>query len=939
LRLEVKALAPTGCDHRIIPSAFHDAARGGLTVVDAAECVASECLAAALAERGKKPLWLRLGPEDADPGVALASLVAVAERCRAGAGQVTLSWMRARPGPVYGWPPLFGVLADALADCVAGHGAVVIEDAPGMLAAGDTLSLIGTYVLAPLARVAPCVLVSGHRLPPAAFGDRVPRRVRDPRTPAAAAERVLRRSAPALSGRSYARVASVAGGRPAVLAALLSLPDETDGGVRSLLGRPTDWEDILTRVASVLLGEAAAGQRRALGIALATEYYHPAMATAVPGASGIPAGPWLQTLQDGWVRVPPCWQRALRAVLGSDASPPAQALSRAAGLLLRAGDEARAISLQLALGEYEAAARAIAYRAGDLVELGLWSTVEGWLSQLPADVLTAHPDLLYYRADIAADRGDMRRAERWFGAAAEAFAKQGDVGAECHSMLAGSNAAASAGDLATARHGAAAAGALAEIAGLADAQMWAAWQQGRLALAAGDFESALDRFARAAADSAPDDVTAGPVRTAARLTTLVAQLRQERKAHLDAEAGLRGAEEEAWRELQAQAGLANGRADLLAGRSSGAPTLAPLDLPDPATAVPGHGGFLGRLLGLPRHGAAGRHAAQRDWRRRDDSRQHKALPGRPHPDGPPASIRPGGGPADTGAGAGRQGYGTGHASVACPPRDAGVIPGQKAAAAWETPARVLLAVHLLGPLQVTANDVPVEDWSSGRYRSLFGYLVTHRQPWPKRDVLMDVFWPESEPRASRNSLNVTMHGLRRLLRTASDATVIEYTAGLYRLHPDVRLWLDTDEFETRVSHARRLDDEGDASRATDEYEVAAALYQGDFLEEDPYEEWAAPIRERLRLTYLDALGKLARLHFTAGRYAACAGLCQRIIGLDPCREDAHRRLMRCYSRQGQRHLALLQYRACARALASDLGVGPDRATTELQARIRRNEPV
>jgi DNA-binding SARP family transcriptional activator len=235
--------------------------------------------------------------------------------------------------------------------------------------------------------------------------------------------------------------------------------------------------------------------------------------------------------------------------------------------------------------------------------------------------------------------------------------------------------------------------------------------------------------------------------------------------------------------------------------------------------------------------------------------------------------------------------------------------------------------------------VPVEDWSSGRCRSLFGYLVTHRQPWPVRDVLMEVFWPQSAPRASRNSLNVAMHDLRRLLRAATDATVIEYTGGVYRLHPDVRLWLDADEFDTRVAGARRLEEEGDTSRAAEEYEFAATLCRGDFLAEDPYEEWAAPVRERLRLACLDALSRLARLHFAAGRYAACVGLCQRIIELDPCREDAHRRLMRCYSRQDQRHLALLQYRACVRTLAAELGVGPDRATAELHARIRRNEPV
>jgi DNA-binding SARP family transcriptional activator len=60
---------------------------------------------------------------------------------------------------------------------------------------------------------------------------------------------------------------------------------------------------------------------------------------------------------------------------------------------------------------------------------------------------------------------------------------------------------------------------------------------------------------------------------------------------------------------------------------------------------------------------------------------------------------------------------------------------------------------------------------------------------------------------------------------------------------------------------------------------------------------------------------------------------------DRCREEAHRRLMRCYTRQGQPHLALRQYQACADALDQDLGVDPDPATVSLAEQIRRHQPV
>ena len=204
---------------------------------------------------------------------------------------------------------------------------------------------------------------------------------------------------------------------------------------------------------------------------------------------------------------------------------------------------------------------------------------------------------------------------------------------------------------------------------------------------------------------------------------------------------------------------------------------------------------------------------------------------------------------------------------------------------------------------------------------------------------MEVFWPESSPEASRNSLNVAIHGLRRTLRTITETPVVVYGGGAYRINRDLRLWLDVDEFDSRVESGRRLEDAGEIDKATRDYEFAGRALPRRLHGRRPYEDWAALTRERLRLAYLDALGRLSNLYFNAGHYTACASLCQRIIERDPCREDAHRRLMRCYSRQGQPHLALMQYRMCARALADELGVETDPSTAELHEHIRRHERV
>ena len=90
---------------------------------------------------------------------------------------------------------------------------------------------------------------------------------------------------------------------------------------------------------------------------------------------------------------------------------------------------------------------------------------------------------------------------------------------------------------------------------------------------------------------------------------------------------------------------------------------------------------------------------------------------------------------------------------------------------------------------------------------------------------------------------------------------------------------------------------------------------------------------------METLERLSLIYYDQAQYSPSAALCQRMLQHDSCREDAHCRLMRCYSRQGQNHLALRQYQACVEALRGELDVSPSPATVKLYEQIRRRETV
>jgi DNA-binding SARP family transcriptional activator len=258
----------------------------------------------------------------------------------------------------------------------------------------------------------------------------------------------------------------------------------------------------------------------------------------------------------------------------------------------------------------------------------------------------------------------------------------------------------------------------------------------------------------------------------------------------------------------------------------------------------------------------------------------------------------------------------------------------------EDPSSPLLIVHCLGPFQVFSNNKLIERWPSSKGKSIFKYLVTNRGRPIAKEVLMDLFWPEADPDAARNNLNVAIYGLRQAFREDdTDFSHVLYQNEHYLLNSELQVWLDVEEFMAHFQSGHRLQREGLVTEAVREYHAAEALYQGEFLEEDRYEEWLMPLRRQITSNYLELLERLSQYYFNKEEYASCISICRSMLSNDPCLEDAHCRLICCHYRQGQQHLALRQYHQCVKALKEELEVAPGPKTEELYEKIRHHEAI
>lgn len=254
-----------------------------------------------------------------------------------------------------------------------------------------------------------------------------------------------------------------------------------------------------------------------------------------------------------------------------------------------------------------------------------------------------------------------------------------------------------------------------------------------------------------------------------------------------------------------------------------------------------------------------------------------------------------------------------------------------------------LQICCLGKFQVRVGWTKIEHWHSVKAKALLKYLVAQRGHPASKDVLMESLWPGCEPALANNNLKAAARALRQALSAAQGSNDsfawILFQDGNYMINPEVSLWSDVEEFEYHWQAGRSLEKQGRKAEAIREHQIAEGLYRGDYMEDNPYEEWTTLRREALKDMCLAILGRLADHSVQEEDYEGCAGYCQKILSKDPCREDAYQRLMCCHSRLGQRSRAISWFRLCKKTIKAELDVSPDPATLALYEKLLNGEHI
>jgi len=248
-----------------------------------------------------------------------------------------------------------------------------------------------------------------------------------------------------------------------------------------------------------------------------------------------------------------------------------------------------------------------------------------------------------------------------------------------------------------------------------------------------------------------------------------------------------------------------------------------------------------------------------------------------------------------------------------------------------------LRIQMLGQFQAWRQQ-EILDWPTQKSKALFQILLIEPGRLVPTDQLLEYLWPALPPRKAQNNLWVTVSQLRRVLQPDSPprtrSAYIHKQGEGYRFNTESDYWLDGDEFAMHLAAAQSATD---LTASIAAWEAARILYQGDYLEDEPYAEWAQFPRTQWRRRYEQLLVNLAQAHGRNGRFQQAITHCRDILILDNTNETAYRLLMHCHAALGERATAVQVYNEAVQTLQDEIGVDPMPETAELARQIQKLE--
>ncbi len=275
------------------------------------------------------------------------------------------------------------------------------------------------------------------------------------------------------------------------------------------------------------------------------------------------------------------------------------------------------------------------------------------------------------------------------------------------------------------------------------------------------------------------------------------------------------------------------------------------------------------------------------------------------------------------------------------------LPGRKKSAEQRAMTELLKQIPKPSPPAIAATfferfrlfvgnrEVRADQWKSQKAKNLFKYLLAMRyKGYIEKEILMELIWPDEDPKLSNQRFHVAMASIRKTLEPnilkGIRSAYIRRSGQAYRVRIGEKGHVDIEAFSREIQTGEAAEE---PKAAMTHYKKALSIAQGDFLEEDVYEEWCAKERSRYKQLCLNALKKIIQYRENQKDYSGCIAAATSYIESDPYAEGMVRKLMKYYAWIGNRPMISKIYRQFHSLIKTELGCGVSEETRVLHEKL------
>lgn len=204
-------------------------------------------------------------------------------------------------------------------------------------------------------------------------------------------------------------------------------------------------------------------------------------------------------------------------------------------------------------------------------------------------------------------------------------------------------------------------------------------------------------------------------------------------------------------------------------------------------------------------------------------------------------------------------------------------------------------------------------WRTKKGCELFAFLH-HMQGIPiKRQVLLDVLWPDGITKNAVTMLHNMIYHIRKELAPYGMEDIIQYKDKMYSINME---WIDSD-LELRKEVCEHTEE----SLYLVQHEELFLKYCGQYLENiDGH--WTVELKEFYDKKFMDCCKCIADDYVKKGEYEKALVFLRNILEVDNLREDAMGKVLFCYGKLGDRKAVKMEYKRFVELIRKELNVEP-----------------